>query len=357
MVDSYFIASSGVLGLRTNAPGVKWSWGVDMPPASREEYDRCAVKVRYSVLDETPRGPDAEAGGFGKYHYFHARPDADELYYRRTFMGRQDLWLHLSGLLSGEIHLEVNRPYARYITHRFMNLHSPGYILTDVVAWALLRAGFAPVHCSGFSTADGSGTVLVLAPPNTGKTLTTMMACMELGASYLAEDVAISDGEMLYAVPWTSTFRYYERIDSSRRSRAMARLTQVFPPAELLPVAKSSRIDDLLTGSQILDCARISHVAVLERNDEDVVSALDIETAVAKAINLNRYEFNYIKSPTMVAYEYFNPAVNLDAALRAERTVLRQIVTNAKEVLLVQTREATKYAGLITDHVRDADHK
>ena len=191
-----------------------------------------------------PTGRILNRQGFGKYHYFHGLAGADDLYYRRTFMGRRDLWMRLSGLLSNEIHLEVNPEYARYVTHRFMNLHSPGYVLTDVVAWALLRAGLAPVHCSGFTVGDDA--VLVLAPPNTGKTLTTMTACMEMGAGYLAEDVAITDGESLFSVPWTSTFRYYDTIDTSRRSRALNRLTKIFPPAELLPVAKSSRIDDLL---------------------------------------------------------------------------------------------------------------
>ena len=349
MTDAYFIACRGVLGLRTNAPGVKWSWGVNMPDATKDEYERCAVKVRYTVLSETPVGPDSERAGFGKYHYFHGQPESDDLYYRRTFMGRHDLWLRLSGLLSGEIHLEVNHHYARYITHRFMNLHSPGYILTDVVAWALLRAGYAPVHCSGFSTAGS--TVLVLAPPNTGKTLTTMMACMEMGAGYLAEDVAITDGENLYAVPWTSTFRYYDRIDSSRRSRALSRLTKIFPPAELLPTAKSSRIDDLLSGSSILESARITHVAVLERNDEEVVLTMDIAAGVRKAVNLNRYEFNYMKSPALVAYEYFNPRIDLDESARSERVMLEEVVTRADEVLLVQTRDATRYAELILDRL------
>ena len=294
MTESYFVASSGVLGLRTNAPGVKWSWGVNMPEAKKAEYDACAVKVRYTVLDHTPAGPLLEATGFGKYHYFHAAPGADELFYRRTFLGKRDLWLRLSGLLSGEIELQVNPEYAKYVTHRFMNLHSPGYILTDVVAWALLRHGYAPVHCAGFRGSEG--TVLVLAPPNTGKTLTTMMACMDMGAGFLAEDVAITDGETLFGVPWTSTFRYYESIDQSRRTRALNRLTKVLPPLELIPMARSSRIDDLLGAADILEEGRIDLVAVLERSDEEGVVAVDAGSAHAKAVNLNRYEFNYMKS-------------------------------------------------------------
>lgn len=345
VTDSYFVASEGVLGLRTNAPGVKWSWGTNMPEASRDQYEKCVVKVRFSVLDETPAGPDPDSDGFGKYHYFHGAPDADDLFYRRTFMGRKDLWLRLSGLVADEIHLEVNRSYARYITHRFMNLHSPGYILTDVVAWALLRSGLAPVHCSGFSTPEG--TVLVLAPPNTGKTLTTMMACMNRGAGYLAEDVGITDGKSLFSVPWTSTFRYYDQIDSSRRSRALNRLTKVFPPAELLPVSKSSRIDDLLTSSKILTSERVTHVAVLERNENEAVVPLDRDKAVSKAVNLNRYEFNYMKSPVMVAYEYFNPDLDLSGALDRERSVLNDVVRQADQTLLIQTRDATRYADLI----------
>ena len=107
------------------------------------------------VLDETPSEPAADEPGFGKYHYFHGLPGADELYYRRTFMGRRDLWMRISGLVKGEIHLEVNAAYAKFVTHRFMNLHSPGYVLTDIVAWALLQAGYAPVHCSGFGTPKG----------------------------------------------------------------------------------------------------------------------------------------------------------------------------------------------------------
>ena len=55
----------------------------------------------------------------------------------------------------------------------------------------------------------------------------------------------------------------------------------------------------------------MTHVAVLERHEDEAVLALDQETAIAKAMNLNRYEFNYLKAPALVAYEYFNPQISL----------------------------------------------
>ena len=350
MTDGYYVASEGVLGLRTNSPNVKWSWGVNMPPADRDQYDACAVRIRYSVLGDEDPIPSSDSATFGKYHYFYAEPLADVVHYKRKFVGRRYLYLRVSGLIGGEIHVEVNSDYAKFITHRFMNLHSPGYVLTDIVGWALVQQGFAPVHCSGF--AIHGETVLVLAPPNTGKTLTTMVACMDLGARYLAEDVAITDGIKLFGVPWTSTFRYYESLDNSRRTRALHRLTNVFPVAELLPVAKSSRIDDLLGKSQILSSSPISQVAVLERHDQEgVIPLSDIECA-EKGTNLNRYEFKYSVAPVMVAYEYFNPEVRIADTQAKEFDLLRKAIAGAKDRYVVRTRDASRYAHLIVDHVK-----
>lgn len=346
----YFVASPGTLSLATNAPGVKWSWGVNMPSADETAYQSCAVKVRYTVLDQTPDGPDPDTDGYGKYHYFYGRPNSDELYYRRKFLGGRDLWMRVAGLLRDEVHLEVNREYAKYITHRFMNLHSPGYILTDIVGWALIQHGLAPVHCAAFAMNDAS--VLVLAPPNSGKTLTTMRACMELGADFIAEDVAITDGQTLFSVPWTSTFRYYEAIDRSWRTKALNRLTQVFPPAELLPVAKSSRVDELVGKSRIREMTSITHVVILERHESETLTPVNPELAITMARNLNRYEFNYIKSPTLVAYEYFNPDLRVEKAFSEEGDILGRAVLNANERLVARTRDPMRYADLIVDHLK-----
>src|SRR5437870_7188329 len=113
------------------------------------------------------------------------------MYYDRRFALGSRLQLAAKGLLGDEPTFKVNRTYYRYISHRFMNLHSLGYLLTDVASLLLLRRAIAPLHCSAFRCGDA--TVLIIAPPNTGKTLTTMMACMEHRADFIAEDLAFTD--------------------------------------------------------------------------------------------------------------------------------------------------------------------
>lgn len=349
MTDTYHVSAKGVLGLRTNAPSVKWSWGMNIPPATRKQYDECAVRVRLEVTDEGIADlEEIRAADFGKYHYFGGRPGAESIYYKRTFLGKRNLEMRMSDLGGDEPTLRVNTTYFRYFAYRFMNLHSPGYILTDMVALLLLQHGYTPLHCSSFRY--GEATVLVLAAPNQGKTLTSMMACMEHGASFLAEDLAITDGKTLYSVPWTSTFRYYDRIDTSRRSRALTRLTSILPPLELLPLGQTDAVDTFIDDRRMLADSPITHVAILERGEESVAPESRDE-AYRKAVNLNRYEFNYVKAPALVAYEFFNPNIDLDRAAAQERDLLRKTIENALQRVVVRSQDATHYAALLVNHI------
>lgn len=352
MAEKYFVASKNVLGLCANVDSPKWSFGINTPETGREEYDDCILRMRLNVgpVERFSGNDHSSDPNMGKYHYFSGVPEEDTLYYQRSFLLGSELQIEVDGLLTDEPCVNVNSNYYRYITHRFMNLHSIGYILTDIAALLLLRRGFAPIHCSAFR--KGDATVAVFAPPNTGKTLTTMMACMDHDADFLAEDIAITDGKMLYSVPWTSTFRYYSNVDDSLVSRTMNKLTRVFPPLELLPVSKPKPINEFVEDRRIADSAKITHVVVLERGQEAVTSE-DRDEIAWKIINLNRYEFCYTKSPLITAYEFFNPSLNIDAARNAEHKILRRTVKNAQECLLVRSPDATRYASLILEALSD----
>src|SRR5690606_8068706 len=177
--------------------------------------------------------------------------------------------LRVKNLVKNEPIVYVNPTYYRYITHRVMNLHSVGYILPDLVALLLLRNGYAPRHCSAFRI--GSATVVVLAPPNTGKTLSTMMACMEHGADFIAEDLAITDGTRLYSVPWTSTFRYYSTVENNPFVRFKNRLTRVIPILELVQLSKPTAITKYISEKKMIAQSEVTHVVVLERGTREIM--------------------------------------------------------------------------------------
>lgn len=342
MEHNYFIASENVLGIRTNLPEFKWLFGMTSPAATKADYERCAVRLRLEVTRhlEIPAGSAA-----GKYDHFRADRGADQIFYDRAFAFGTRLRLEASGLLTDEPTLRANRTYYRWIAHRLMNLHSLAYILTDLACLSLLRHGFSPVHCSAFQTGDA--TVVVVAPNNTGKTLTTITACLDHGAKFLSEDLAITDGKVIYAVPWTSTFRYYRCVDRSWGTRIRARLTSLFPPLELFSPGHHMPITNLVAKADMLPRAKATHLVFLERG-EPTVEKLAVEEATRQIENLNRYEFNHYRSPIIVASEFFNSDLDIAGACRREGQILRELVTST-QCLRVRANDPTTYAKVIVD--------
>lgn len=342
-----YIVCDGILGLDSNSDEILgWGFGIPPRPGTREELERCRLVVRFRLRDDGGVPNDLER--LQKYHYWRAEPGAEAINYRRTFVGRWELCLRAESLAEGRPLMTANPAYNKYIRFRFNNLHSPGYLLLDVACVRLLMLDLAPIHCSAY--AIGDAVILVVAPPDTGKTLTTMQAVMDDGADFMAEDMAITDGRELFACPWTSTFRYYDRLTESRWSRWHSKLTRVFPPLEFIrPPDGAKTIDHYIPPERIRQRGKVTHIAVLTRRPGGL-EVLDRGEALRQLWNLNRYEYAWMKSPLLTAYSYFNPGLDPYAALQRERAVLERLAGNA-ECLLVQDADPRRYSDMIRRHV------
>ncbi len=343
-----YVVCKDILGLQTNSKYIGWSFGLPRRPVSDDEINKCSLVVRFLV--EPLKVESQELSGLEKYHYWRGEPGRDELFYQRNFFAGTKLRLLVRGLRSDRPELLANRNYLRFIRFRFNNLHSPGYNLTDLVCVLLLNKNLCPLHCSAFSI--GGSTVAVVAPGDTGKTLTTMRAVFDADAMFMSEDLGITDGENFYACPWTSTFRYYDELSMSWLLRAKMKLTKLFPPAEFLPVPGDSKtIDRYIENNRIAMSKKLTHLAILARRPGGV-KVLDKDRARQLVFNLNRYEFMYMKTPMLTAYSYFNPEIDVRALVKREEGILTKLVNNST-CFLVQSEDPTKFAKLIISKIKD----
>jgi len=343
VTENYFVASPGILGIRTNLKDFKWSYGTIAPRVTQQDYNECLVRLVVK-LEKDLHTPTNNL--LGKYHYFSGVPNGDVIYYSRPFMFGAKLKYKVEGLLGTEPVVTFNKNYLRFVTHRFMNVHSAGFTLTDLASLLLIQRGYTPVHCSAFEY-QGS-TIVVVAPPNTGKTLTTMMALKDHNARFLSEDLAITDGRTIHSVPWTSTFRFYNKIDKSWRSKLGGILQGAFPPIELLPLRNQHPITRFIPAQRILSRATASHLVILERGNK-AVEEIGVNEAWQKVRNLNRYEFNYARAPAAIAYEFFNPKVGIEAANQRENELLGSLVRNVHKRIIVRSNSPTDYTDLVLD--------
>ncbi|PSL40793.1 hypothetical protein B0H99_104255 [Planomicrobium soli] len=82
-----------------------------------------------------------------------------------------------------------------------------------------------------------------------------------------------------------------------------------------------------------------------------MTEATDSE-ALRKILNLNRNVFNYLRSPLLIAYEFFNPNFNIDEGLLNEKTILNEFVYNSKNIFLLKSKNPLHYAKEIIDQLK-----
>ncbi|WP_211654764.1 hypothetical protein [Planococcus alpniumensis] len=347
MKTHYYIASPGVLGVKTNIKKFGWSYGHNIPEGTMEQYERCVVRMQVELKEFND---DAEHEGMGKYHYFSGMPGADKIYYTRNYAGIGSMRIRAEGFLTDEPKITVNHAYYKLIIHRIMNLHSIPYIMTDLATLLLLKKGYAPIHCSAFK--KDNSTVTVFAPSNTGKTLSCMTACMQYGAEFIAEDMAITDGNAIHSVPWTNSFRDYSAKDltgKSKSSHVINRLSSIGSYFNNRG-AHQKEMAEYLSHIHLSGINKVTHIAILERGDNLVRETAEIES-LQKIMNLNRYIFNYLRSPLLTAYEFFNPELSIDQALANEREILTKLIRGSEKVFSVKKNNATHYAAELLEQI------
>lgn len=343
----YYSSVKNLIAIKTNVKNFKFSYGLIMPEIDNSEFDESLIKIDLQVVKGSVKPSVEQKKDMGKFHYFSGFPNSGEMYYERSFFFKKKLQYKISGINSNTITVVVNKNYMRYVTHRFMNIHSIGYILTDIVNLRLLHNGFAPLHCSGVAIHKKS--YVIFAPPNTGKTLTAMSLCIDnKDYSFIAEDLAITDGENVFAVPWTSTFRYYDSIDSSRFSKYLNKLTEKISILELLSFGKVEKVTKYV--SKIEDKTNIESLFILDRGAEKTFD-INKEDAFTRINTLDRYEFNYMRAPAIIAFEYFNPDTDIEYAYNEERVILKKMIDSAKFTKVISTRNALNYSKEIDNLV------
>ncbi|MBN2466136.1 hypothetical protein JXD38_11000 [candidate division WOR-3 bacterium] len=282
----------------------------------------------------------------GKYHYLSGLPGADAVLYRRPLLFGSELLLGVERVVAGSPTIWVNPPYYRLVKFRIMNLHSVGFFLADLATLLLWRAGLAPLHCSAFKWNNRA--VVVFAPSNTGKTLTTMKMCESPEARFVAEDIAISDGGSAYSVPWTSTFRYYEAVDARLGVRIERLAKKVVPWIEFLPLVRAKPITEFLQQERICDKAQVTDVVVLERGPAAVLQEPRAAT-LRRIKNLNRMEFNFKRTLIINAFEYFNPQLDVNGAESLEADILCKLVSTAQTCRIVRAESPLDYPRLLRE--------
>ena len=314
---NYYVFADGLVGLKTNEKHFRWSFGSDAPPASEQDFQRCRCKLVLETVRDRDVFPAEETEHReGRFRYFCAKRDGMELLYSRKLPGPWSLrWsLRIEG---DTVYARVGRTYRKAVRLKIMNLHPISYVLFELTNALLLEQGFAVLYGSAFSL--GASAALIMAPPNAGKTFTALRLSEDWGAELLSEDICIFDGEKLYPVPWTNTYRGKTGQSAGERAARFRRSP-----------------------------AAATHLFFLDR--EIGSGAIDREEAKRRARLLNRYDLRWYCSPALMVLDYYNGRFSLDA-LRAKENALLDALVEGTEGFAVSARAPGDYAALVARYL------
>lgn len=282
----YFVYAENILGVQTNDKNFKWIYGSYAPSANEGDFNKCLIRVILNVVSDKniQRCSSVDC----QFQCFSWDDRNKTLIFKRNVMGKK---LAYSISITGNIiHAQFGKTYYKYVKHRFMNLHSAYYILSDLANMLLIKNGYASLYCSAVCNRSLSNVTAFFAPPNTGKTITAIHLCKEFDYRLISEDVAITDGKSIWGCPWTNSVRPSKK-----------RLSFFGDSAGSLFRRKHScsQNDKFISNVKLTDFVLLDKSA---HNAMDVTS----KDIVKRVTILNGYIFNYCCSPIIKIFAYFD---------------------------------------------------
>lgn len=340
---NYFIYVKNIIGVKTNLESFNWVYGSDAPNSNETEFAKCRIKVNLQVKStKEVFEKGINFNSFDKYNYFYANNNCNKIYYEREFLLGSKLRYSVEIIENNTININVNKNYYKFIKYKFMNLHSLGYILTDLVSGLLLCNGYATLHCSAVKINER--TLVMFAPPSTGKTITAIRLCERNNAKFLSEDIALTDGEYIYSAPWTSTFRFYNHKKETRVDKTVDFIRRKIPLLQLISLRRKKSMDTYLGKESFINFSKTTDIIVLGKGPKQINDNND--NVFNNIINLNKYEFNYHKSPTMLALSYYNLELSADAMYSQEKKLLKKLLDGTNSYS-INAEKALDYSGII----------
>lgn len=241
----------------------------------------------------------------------------------------------------------TNRLYLSLIRFPIGDWLSPGVHLFNLIQAKLLLKAMSAVHGACISS-EGGNSVMLLAKPNTGKTVTIFDLVFKNNGFYLvSEDMTVVNSEAFaFSCPYTSTYFNNKAITREigkanligNKDRLGLMLNRLLAHIPLLSCfgARQPTVFRLLQKMPIKASVKVKTLAFLElvRNTDGEIEAISKENALERLLAINRAEFRYYRDPLIVAFSCCNKEFDIENLLSIERRILSSLIENTEQCLI-----------------------
>jgi len=278
-----------------------------------------------------------------KFHFCYGAENTEEVYFERPLGFGLIAKLHCKNLMTHP-QIRVNTTYYKLIRLKIDNTFPPGVHLADTLSLLLLKNNYIPLHCAAISF-NNEGIVLG-APPDTGKSMTTMLA-VKRGYGFLSEDIAIADDKYIYSNPQTATFHHTPGVytNHSLKQKLIRFIDTNILLLSYFVTPRAARLYEVMKDIKIDLKVPIKYIFILNKG-EDRLEELDSKEALRRMLTINRNEFSYHRNSLLFAYSYFNRSLDINVLMQKEEKLIEHLTSNVKSYL-VQSADSANFINII----------
>ena len=253
--------------------------------------------------------------------------DEINLIYNKN-IGITKIFMYIS--MSGDtISVFVDKLYYLLFKLKVENILPPGVHLRDLLYMKLVFDKYIPLHSASFAINKNNG-FLILAPPNTGKSLTVSLLANN-GFKVLSEDIAVLDLEKLeiYSAPYTATM-----LHELSKLKYLPLLSYYLP--------KRLKSFGEIFKKNLIPRAKLKKIFILEKSKGKEEKRK--KDYLVKILNLTRNEFNIRSNPVINSILYY---LRKDIESYEYDKIYKLV--NKVDVIILRAKDPFEYYNMLVD--------
>ena len=192
---------------------------------------------------------------------------------------------------------------------------------------------------------NGQNAILIIAPAETGKTLTTLRL-LKQGYHFLSDDYLLTDGSSVFSMINGLTIHSYHA-DFLKFSQIKKLEVKIRDFISYLPIIslvigeyklRASELSKFIKNVKIIDKAKISKLVFLEYGPEGILE-IDTEEALRRLKVIGNAHIHPWENEILLQYAYYFNYPDFEKMRAKEYEIYKRVINSSEGIYLIRSRE------------------
>lgn len=282
-----------------------------------------------------------------RWGFCHVQPELNHVYFRFP-LGPLRFHLLLKDLHSASPSFVIN-PIYWHLSFNIGTALSPYYVhLRDIITMNLLARGYLTLHGACLCASNGEA-CLIVAPPETGKTITALLGQKD-GYGLISEDLVVSDGNNILPSLLKGQTVYspaYLRLQKGAKAKLQKITTQLIEKSGVAWPGLLAQLGGSIVIKPYNRTATLRYSFFLARGSKTAIIPVNHSDALTKMRIVARGEFHWRSNPVLLAYDYHTMLLHMPSILEKEDALLSSMVNKNYNCYQLEAPHPYEYINLI----------